>query len=117
VPLTVLNIYQVFGEEDEAGLHQFLSEVATDYLKEKLTIFTAFEDLWQRAYLAGCGGGNYKTCLEFLMEFVEKELLKLLPTFDSEKLQAVHFIEPSTIVITIFVTEKDPLYAKLYPRT
>lgn len=118
VPLCILHIYSVFEEIDES-VYDYLSEALTRMVMKQTVIETEITCLIDK--LTRSGADHHPDGIvrgfSFLLNFIQHELLLAVRYEDLRQLQAIHVIDPDTVVVTFFSNGKDSLYASLRRRT
>lgn len=121
VPIGLLHISSVLVDLGE-NVHDKLSTMVTSVLKNHRTIE---EISGTMAYLIADAPEppneySFSQMLKgfvFLYDLVNNEIVRTFGSVPVKALQAVHFTEPDTVIVTFFSDGHDAIYQKLYPRT
>lgn len=118
VPLAILHIYSVFEELDES-VYDVLSDFLTKHCKkpqsfdvEVVSVIKHLTESGVNFHPEGISRG-----LAYLSNFAQREILATVGIFNYKQLQAVHVVNPDTLVVTFFSNGEDSLYEQLCHRS
>lgn len=118
VPLSILHIHSVLVEADEP-VYDVLSDIITECCLSSEGYTIEMDGLLERLAATGVEfhPEGIARGLSYLNNFVQHEVMLAVGHANYKQLQAVHVIEPDTVIVTFFSDGKDNLYEQLCNRT
>lgn len=117
VPLAILHIYTVFDEANES-FYDIVSEILNNICRKPYSFDTELQSLLKQLTDANIefNSEGMARGLAYLSNYAQREILGAVGIFNYKQLQAIHIVEPDTLVVTFFSDGKDSLYEQLRHR-